>query len=316
MPGCPASIRSLSCSRLWTPLIRTNTGRSLLIQSLIARRAPAFSASGTAYAECGSGPPLLLLHGVGMRAEAFAPQISTLARKTRVIALDLPGHGHTPALGGTPDLGDFVDWFIGTVDELRLDKISLIGHSMGALIATGFAAECASRLNRIALLNGVHKRSPSARAEVLARADALRSGQFDRNAPFSRWFHPDEYGSYACQVAQHLLHTVDAAGYTAAYHAFACGDSLYADHWPHIACPALFITGDGDANSTPQMARQMANAAPNGRAVIIEGHRHMLNLTAPEQVNAILLEWLDGSSCQDLPASGQPVHGEAHVHRL
>jgi len=40
------------------------------------------------------------------------------------------------------------------------------------------------------------------------------------------------------------------------------------------------------------MAQQMAKAAPQGRAVIINGHRHMVNLTAPEQVNSILLDWL------------------------
>jgi len=271
--------------------------------------------SATTYVECGSGPPLLLLHGVGMRAEAFAPQIKALAGKARVIALDLPGHGHTPALTKEPVLDDFVAWFIRTVDELGLEKISLAGHSMGALIATGFAALCTSRLHRLALLNGVHKRSPSARAAVLARADALRTGQFDRNAPLSRWFHADEHGAPAYQLAQHLLHTVDVAGYTAAYRAFARGDALYADCWPRIDCPALFVTGDGDTNSTPQMARQMADAAPNGRAVMIEGHRHMLNLTAPDEVNAILLEWLDWSHHHHFPRQHY-TRGEAHVQRI
>ena len=59
-----------------------------------------------------------------------------------------------------------------------------------------------------------------------------------------------------------------------------------------MTCPALFLTGDGDLNSTAEMAREMAAAAPRGEAVVIAGHRHMVNLTAPEMVNEALIRWL------------------------
>ena len=52
------------------------------------------------------------------------------------------------------------------------------------------------------------------------------------------------------------------------------------------------LTGDGDHNSTAQMAREMAEAAPHGEARIIEGHRHMVALTAPSIVNEALTSWL------------------------
>jgi len=266
------------------------------------------TASGAAWAECGSGQPLLLLHGVGMRAEAWQPQIEALSTKARVIALDLPGHGQTPPLPGAPELGDFVAWFAHVVDALELDTFSLAGHSMGALVATGFAVTQSARLNRVALLNAVHKRDERARAAVQARADDMQRGRIDRNAPLARWFHPGEQGSAACQAVHHLLHTVDATGYAAAYRAFAAGDAVYADGWPDVHCPALFLTGADDANSTPDMARQMAAAAPNGRAVVIEGHRHMVNLTAPERVNAILADWLDWSGDTLPPAHGEDAH--------
>jgi pimeloyl-ACP methyl ester carboxylesterase len=85
---------------------------------------------------------------------------------------------------------------------------------------------------------------------------------------------------------------VDPAGYAAAYRAFATGDDVYADRWEAITCPALVLTGDGDANSTPDMTRTMAASAPRGRAIVIEGHRHMVNLTAPDRVTAALRDWL------------------------
>ena len=54
--------------------------------------------SGTAYAEQGAGEPLVLVHGVGMRLEAWAPQMAALGRYHRVIAVDMPGHGESRSL--------------------------------------------------------------------------------------------------------------------------------------------------------------------------------------------------------------------------
>ena len=49
--------------------------------------------NGIAYLETGEGEPLLLIHGVGLNAEAWGPQIDALSDTHRVIALDMPGHG-------------------------------------------------------------------------------------------------------------------------------------------------------------------------------------------------------------------------------
>ena len=70
------------------------------------------------------------------------------------------------------------------------------------------------------------------------------------------------------------------------------GDDVFADDLHRIACPALFLTGADDPNSTAEMARTMALEAPMGQAVVIPNHRHMVNLTAPDIVNAALTDWL------------------------
>ncbi|MGG6895051.1 MULTISPECIES: alpha/beta fold hydrolase [Rhizobium] len=249
--------------------------------------------SGSAYVDRGSGGEVLvLIHGVGMRIEAWRPQIEQLSIRHRIIAVDLPGHGSSAPLMGKPDLSDFVTWFGAVIDELELGVVNVVGHSMGALIATGMAATAPERLHRIALLNGVYKRTIEARQAVEARANEIVTGAFDREAPLGRWFAPNETNSDAYRLVRELLQQVDAGGYAAAYRAFATGDTLYCDCWPAVASPALFLTGDGDPNSTPEMAKDMAKAARNGRAVVIKGHRHMVNLTAPEEVTAALANWL------------------------
>ena len=66
---------------------------------------------GAAYVEHGTGEPVLLIHGVGMRLEAWAPQAEALAASHRVIAVDMPGHGESDRLPDDAQLTDFVAWF-------------------------------------------------------------------------------------------------------------------------------------------------------------------------------------------------------------
>lgn len=260
-----------------------------MLQTLQRSKTP----SGAAYLDQGEGSEVLvLLHGVGMRIEAWAPQIERLSSDNRVIAVDLPGHGFSAPLDARPELPSFVAWFARLVDELGLEAVNVAGHSMGALIAAGFAATEPQKLRRVALLNGVYKRTPAAREAVEARADEIFSGVFDREAPLERWFSAHEKDSAAYRLVHELLQKVDPGGYAAAYRAFATGDAVYSDSWPTIQAPSLFLTGDGDMNSTAEMAERMASKAPHGRAVVINGHRHMVNLTAPVEVSEALAEWL------------------------
>jgi pimeloyl-ACP methyl ester carboxylesterase len=258
------------------------------------------TASGAAWLDRGQGDEtVVLIHGVGMRIEAWGPQIDRLAARFRVIAVDLPGHGFSAPLDGPAELGSFVAWFDRLLEDLHLGPVNVAGHSMGALIATGIVASHPEKIKRVALLNGVHRRSAEARKAVEARADDIGSGSFDRKAPLTRWFSPEETSGEAYDLVRGLLQAVDADGYATAYRAFATGDRVYADSWSRVTCPALFLTGDGDLNSTPEMAQSMAAAAPHGRAVIIRGHRHMVNLTAPAAVSAALEDWLTWEVAHD-----------------
>jgi len=248
--------------------------------------------SGMAYAEQGAGEPLVLIHGVGMRLEAWVPQMAALGRSHRVIAVDMPGHGESRALPENAGLEAFVAWLGLFLDDLKLDRVNVAGHSMGALIAGGAAATFGSTVSRVALLNAVYRRDAAASAAVIERAREIRAGQVDVDGPLLRWFGADSRESDAYRLTHRWLSSVDRGGYATAYAAFAAGDSTYADCWPDVGCPALFLTGTDDPNSTPAMAQAMADAASHGYAVLIDGHRHMVNLTAPDEVNAILSEWL------------------------
>jgi (E)-2-((N-methylformamido)methylene)succinate hydrolase len=244
------------------------------------------------FLEQGTGEPLVLIHGVGMQANAWYPQIEDLSGEFRVISVDMPGHGSSTALQADAGLQQFVEWAIEFIEALNAGPVNLAGHSMGSLIAAGVAVTRPDLVRRVAVLNGVYRRTPEARDAVLQRAAELRSGTIDVETPLKRWFNAEEAQRIAAQKVEGWLKSVDLAGYATAYTAFASGDSVYADGWNTIACPALVLTGSDDPNSTPLMAEQMASAALNGKAVVIENERHMVNLTAPDAVNRALRAWL------------------------
>ncbi len=247
---------------------------------------------GVAYVDIGEGEPVVLLHGVGLQLEAWDPQIEYLALTHRVIAMDLPGHGASVPIAKGSTLASFVDWFIRALNELDLHTVNVAGHSMGALIAGGCAVTSPERVRRVALLSAVFRRDGAAAAAVRARAAEIAAGQLDRLAPLSRWFDDADQSSELSQRIAQWLTEVDIDAYATAYGAFAEGDSTYADGWPEVECPVLFLTAELDPNSTPRMSVDLAAATPHGEAYIIANHRHMVNMTAPVEVNTALKNWL------------------------
>lgn len=102
-------------------------------------------------------PPLLALHGWLDNAGSFAYLAPRLAARHQVIALDLPGHGHSGhlAAGASYHYVDHVQAVLAAADALRLDRYALLGHSLGAGIAALVAAARPERIERLLLIEGL-----------------------------------------------------------------------------------------------------------------------------------------------------------------
>ncbi len=92
---------------------------------------------GLAYERHGSGPPLVLLHGVGHRRQAWDAVLGRLTPHRDVIVVDLPGHGESPplTLAGRPVLDAMLAEVTGLLDELGLDRPHVAGNSLGGRLA-------------------------------------------------------------------------------------------------------------------------------------------------------------------------------------
>jgi pimeloyl-ACP methyl ester carboxylesterase len=92
---------------------------------------------GLVYERHGAGPPLVLLHGVGHRRQAWAAVVDRLTDHREVITVDLPGHGDSPPLelGGRTVAAALEEALLGLLDELDLDRPHLAGNSLGGRLA-------------------------------------------------------------------------------------------------------------------------------------------------------------------------------------
>ncbi len=263
---------------------------------------PGPAATDTFHKAEGTGPPLVLIHGVGLDLDMWDAQAAALAPRYRVVRYDMIGHGGTPAQVGASGpgrlkLGDFVDQLDELLRSLDFSRIGLIGFSMGALVAQAFAIAQPSRVSRLAIVNGVYDRDPAQRAAVLSRwREAAEQGpEALIDAALARWFSPGFAARNPAVLAaiRRRLEGNDRDGFLAAYRVFAEADAALAGRLGAIPCPVLVMTGTDDPGSTPEMARAMAAVLPKARLEIVPGARHMMPLEAAAAVNAALGAFLD-----------------------
>lgn len=238
----------------------------------------------------GSGPELLLIHGVGLRAEAWSPMLPALERHFTVYALDMPGHGGSGVIQSR-NLASYTARFSAFFAS-RSAPVCVAGHSMGALIAIDLACHHASSVRAVAALNAVYQRPVTAAKAVQARAAALtQTGPQDPTATLERWFGSST--NDAATACRDWLTHCDPTGYTDAYHVFAHDPGPDAGALRTLSCPAMFVTGAQDTNSTPAMSRAMADLCPNGQAFIVNNAAHMAPMTHADMVALELIRFFN-----------------------
>jgi pimeloyl-ACP methyl ester carboxylesterase len=237
---------------------------------------------------------VVLLHGVGLRAEAWAAQIEALSQRFAVIAPDMAGHGESPRLTGPVGLSAYTDLVAEGLETLG-GPCLVAGHSMGAMIALDLAIRHPGLVVGVAALNAIYRRSPEATSAVRARAatlDGETSG--DPSGPLIRWFGGAE--TPEADACRRWLVSVDPKGYRDAYGVFAAEDGPQDQGLCGLACPALFFTGADEPNSTPAMSRAMAALAPRGRVEILPNAAHMMPMTHATQVSRVLGAFFDDAA--------------------
>ena len=238
--------------------------------------------------------PLVLIHGVGLDHTMWREVMAALPQR-RTMTYDMLGHGNAAKPPGPHALGMFVEQLANIVNVLERD-IDLVGFSMGALVAQGYALSSGGRhIRRMVLLNGVHDRSAGERQAIVDRVAEVRAGGFaDSVEPaLQRWFTPAFAAAHPATIAsiRRRLLSNDVRAYADAYEVFATADADLAHRVAGIAVPTLVVTGGDDQRSTPAMAAALAATLPHGESMIMPGLRHLTPIEAPEKVAQLIDEF-------------------------
>jgi len=270
----------------------------------------------------GSGPVLLLIHGMAGASDTWRSVIDSLADHATVLAVDLPGHGSSSLGGGDYSLGSLAAFLRDVLMALGHERVTLVGHSLGGGIAMQFSYQFPEMTERLVLVSsgglGLEV-NPVLRAASLPGANlflsltagatkrtsglagrVLRAGGVPSNPgleelvrSYSSLADADRRSAFLATVRS----VVGLKGQTV-----GAGDRL------HLASeiPVLLIWGADDPIIPVEHARATHELLPHATLAVFDGARHFPHLEAPERFVAVL---------QDFCASTEPAVFDARIWR-
>jgi|TARA_B100002003_G_scaffold34831_1_gene30159 pimeloyl-ACP methyl ester carboxylesterase len=255
-----------------------------------------FTTHGTAYFCSDSNPKtMVFVHGVGIVGAVWQPQLNYFSNTYQTVTYDLLGHGKSPMPQEEVTLDDYVEQLNDLVEFLEVSSFSLVGHSMGAIISIAFALKYPNKVEALVPMNIVFNRTDKAQLEVLERANQVLNDNKILNVQqtLDRWFrHNNNKKSEKIAKVKKWLEQSSPRGYGLTYRLFALSDKVFLNKLSNLCCPVLYLTGDDDPNSTPEMSRKMAKLTPLGEFVSVEGEAHMLPYIAANKANPIIENYL------------------------
>ncbi|MCL4535049.1 MAG: alpha/beta fold hydrolase [Bacteroidetes bacterium] len=267
------------------------------------------------YWEAGSGPPVLLVHGLGTAAELWQMSIGPLSERFRVLVPDLPGFGLTDKPDGGYTLARGIHFLAEFLAERGASRASVVGNSMGGLLAAGLALEHSQMVERLVLVDtaglgrdlGLVLRllSLPGLGEVMAIPMlaalrwALGSLFYDpRRLPdhLVRTVH----GHRCARAARHSLLKVTRRGIDLRGQR---PEILLLDRLSGLQVPTLVIWGRQDGLIPLEHAYRARRAIPRCRLHIFEECGHLPMLEWPDEFNRVVADFLSQETGAPVPPS-------------
>ncbi len=254
------------------------------------------------YVTTGQGPPVVLVHGLAGNLSFWSRNLDALGRAFTVYAVDLPGHGGS---SDAPDYGlpHAVRLMRGFLDHVKVDRASLVGGSLGGLVALETALTFPERVDRLVLVDsaGLGSHVPWTLrvltvpivGELLAHPTTLTVQVFMRQSLSARskatvaslWgqgYPPWRAGA----LLRILRYGVDWRGIKP----WARRDGRLAQ----VSQPTLIIWGARDKVFPPAYAQRAHRLLPGSRLHIVAGSGHLPQWERPEEFNAVVTRFLQG----------------------
>lgn len=249
-----------------------------------------------AWRESGSGPALVLLHGLGGSRLSWEPQLAGLAGRHRVVAWDMPGYGESEPLDGPLTFTALADAVAGFLDAIGVAAAHVAGISFGGMIAQYAAARHPSRITTLALLAtspmfGLDGTKPDEwRAARLAPLDAGRQPADFAGGVLAAIAGP-HISTIAMEQQRAAMSRITADALRRSIDCLVTHDSMAL--LPTITAPTICMVGELDEETPVAYGFALADLIPNAKLAVIPEAGHLLNVEAPEAVNRLLEEHME-----------------------
>lgn len=246
----------------------------------------------------GQGKDLLLLHGWGMHGGVWGGVRDELAQHFRVLAVDLPGYGASPAC--TPYT---LEMLVEQVAEVAPERAHVCGWSLGSLVAQRWAVERPQQIERLALLSAtpcfINKAGWDKGIESKLLSEFAQGLSNDYRGTLLRFLSLQaRSGDDARAVIKNLRETLFTrgeptqetlkAGLDILLHSDLCSDAA------KIGMPTLLLSGEHDTLTPPAASRWLSEKLPNAKLCEIAGCAHAPFLSHPKLFVQALTEFFHG----------------------
>ena len=235
---------------------------------------------------------LLFANSLGQGLEMWAPQVSALEDKFRIIRFDHRGHGESDSDGEVATVEDLALDVLAVLNETQTERVHFVGLSLGGMIGQWLGVNYPQRLMSLTLCATAACLPPSEGWEQRA-ANALIDGM----EPFvtisrGRWF-----TSQFCITEPEIVDTAlnglrktNVMGYAACCRAIRDFDLRGAVS--SIKVPTLLIAGASDPSTPPQMLEELCNMIEEARIVILQDAAHLVSIEKANEVNGLIVEFI------------------------
>ena len=265
--------------------------------------------------EAGDGPPLVLLHGVGGHAEAWARNVVRLGRHFRVLAIDLLWHGYSakPPYPDGEDIPAYAEQFLDLLDDAGIERAHVEGESLGGWIGLWLALNHPDRLDRLVLNTtagirfapGVVPERPKEGRELLARRslEAISSPTPETIRKRLEWLMADPsrvtdelvdvrlklYSDPEIQVSLRSVFQNAFGGVGAPRR------TVPEERLADVRSPTLVLWTEKNPGTGPDVGRHIAGRIPGAAFACIDDAAHWPQWERPELHDSIVTEFLLGS---------------------
>ena len=239
-------------------------------------------------------PTVAFVHGAGFDHSLFGLQSRYFGYHGRnVLAVDLPGHGRSegPPL---PSIEAMADWLGSVSKTLKIPKASVVGHSMGSLVALEFAARHPAQCERIALIAVGYPMKVTA-----PYLEAARNNDYAAFDMYTIWGHAAQVplGSNpnpGMWMYGDTLARLERLAPGVLYNDLKASNDYVAgaQSAAKVKCPALFIVGRRDVMTPPKAAQPLQEKIPGCKTVMIGASGHTLTAEAPDATLDALIDFL------------------------